>query len=110
MTMDIGPHAAARRRSRCGRLGCDHSDGPIRTSTQEDIMKASIGDRIVIEPHHIGEGRRDCQVLEVRGPDGGSPYFVRWGDSGHEALFYPGSDASVQHFGHPAPQETPASH
>lgn len=25
---------------------------------------------------------------------------IRWGDTGHESLFFPGSDASVQHFEH----------
>ena len=63
-------------------------------------MKASVGDRIVIQPHHVGEPRRDCEILEVRGAAGGPPYMVRWGDSGHEALFFPGSDAVVQHFDH----------
>ena len=63
-------------------------------------MQASVGDRIVIHGHRIGEPDRDCEVLEVRGPDGGPPYCVRWGDTGHEALFFPGSDATVQHFEH----------
>jgi hypothetical protein len=63
-------------------------------------MKASVGDRIVINGHRNSEVERDCEVLEVRGADGGAPYLVRWGDSGHEALFYPGSDATVQHFEH----------
>jgi hypothetical protein len=58
-------------------------------------MKAEVGDRIVIEGHHIGEPIRDCQVLEVHGPEGGGSYLVRWGDSGHETLFFPGSDAAV---------------
>ena len=61
-------------------------------------MQANIGDRIVIKGHHIGEPDRDCEVIEVHGPDGGPPYLVRWGDSGHETLFFPGSDASVQHY------------
>ena len=60
-------------------------------------MHASVGDRIVIKGHRIGEHDRDCQVLEVHGTDGGSPYLVRWGDDGHESLFYPGSDASIRH-------------
>ena len=63
-------------------------------------MQASVGDRIVIKAHHIGEHDRDCEVLEARGPEGGPPYFVRWGDTGHESLFFPGADASVQHFEH----------
>lgn len=63
-------------------------------------MRAEVGDRIVIKGHHTGEPDRDCEVVEVRGADGGPPYVVRWGDTGHEAFFFPGSDAHVQHFEH----------
>ena len=63
-------------------------------------MKASVGDRIVIKGHHVGDHDRDCKVLEVRGADGGPPYRVRWEDTGHESIFFPGSDATVQHFEH----------
>jgi hypothetical protein len=63
-------------------------------------MHASVGDRIVIHGHHMGEPDRDGEVVEVRGADGGPPYSVRWGDSGHTTLCFPGSDASVQHFEH----------
>ena len=63
-------------------------------------MQANVGDRIVIKGHRIGEPDRDCEVLEVHGADGGPPFLVRWEDSGHETLFFPGSDASVQHFEH----------
>lgn len=59
-------------------------------------MQAKVGDRIVIKGHHVGEPVRDCQVIEVRGADGGSPYVVRWEDADHDTLFFPGSDASVQ--------------
>lgn len=62
-------------------------------------MKASRGDRIVIKGHRVGEHDRDCRVLDVRGPDGQPPYLVRWDDSGREGLFFPGSDAHVQHLG-----------
>lgn len=62
-------------------------------------MQANVGDRIVIKGHRIGEPDRDCEVLKV-GQGGAPPYMVRWEDSGHEALFFPGSDASVQHFHH----------
>jgi hypothetical protein len=58
-------------------------------------MRAKVGSRIVIRGHRVGEPDRDCEVLEVRGPDGGSPYLVRWGDTGHETLLFPGSDATV---------------
>jgi hypothetical protein len=63
-------------------------------------MRASVGDRIVIEGHHIGEPVRDGEILAVRGDDGGPPYVVRWSDDGHETLFFPGPDAHVQHFEH----------
>ena len=63
-------------------------------------MNAQVGDRIVIKGHHIGEPDRDGEILEVVGSDGGPPYRVRWEDSGHEALFFPGPDAVVQHFEH----------
>ena len=60
-------------------------------------MRAEVGDRIVIRGHHVGEPNRDCEVLEVKGPDGGPPFFVRWGDTGHETLFFPGADAVLEH-------------
>lgn len=63
-------------------------------------MQASVGDRIIIHGHRVGEPDRDCVILEVCGKDGGSPYRVRWGDTGRESFFYPGPDASVQHFEH----------
>ena len=53
-------------------------------------MRAQVGDRIVIKGHHVGEPDRDCEVLEVRGPEGAPPYVVRWDDDGHEGLFFPG--------------------
>jgi hypothetical protein len=63
-------------------------------------MYAGVGDRIVIQGHHGGATFRDCEVLEVRGPNGAPPYVVRWIDSGHEAILYPGTDAVVEHLVH----------
>ena len=60
-------------------------------------MKASTGDRIIVKGH--GEPDRDCEVLAADGADGGPPFRVRWGDTGHEGIFFPGADARVQHFG-----------
>lgn len=62
-------------------------------------MHARVGDRLIIKGHTVGQPDRDAEVLEVHGPDGGAPYVVRWSDSGHETLFFPGSDAMVQHLG-----------
>jgi len=58
-------------------------------------MRAKIGDQIMIGGHRVGQADRQCEVLEVRHPNGEPPYVVRWGDTGHEDLFFPGPDASV---------------
>jgi hypothetical protein len=62
-------------------------------------MHANPGDRLIIKGHRLGEPDRDGEVLEARGVDGGPPYLVRWGESGHIGLLYPGCDAVVQEFG-----------
>ena len=69
-------------------------------------MQASVGDRILIKGHHVGDPDRDAEVLEVHGDAGTPPYVVRWSDDGHEGLFFPGPDATVQHFhrGGPRPE------
>ena len=71
-------------------------------------MQASPGDRIVIKGQHHGEHDRDGEVLEVHGHDGGPPFVVRWSDSGHETLFFPGPDAVVVPYDK-APYEAAAS-
>ena len=65
-------------------------------------MKASVGDRIIVKGHRVGDADRDCEVLEVRGDDGGPPYLVQWEDREHESLFFPGPDATVHHYASPA--------
>jgi len=67
--------------------------------TEEAAMKAAVGDRIVIAADRSDGPIRDGEVLSV-GADGGEPFRVRWSDSGHETLFYPGPDAHVQHLEH----------
>jgi hypothetical protein len=59
-------------------------------------VKALVGDRIEVRRAHVGEGRRQGEVVEVRGTDGELPYLVRWSD-GHEGLSFPGLDASIDH-------------
>jgi hypothetical protein len=63
-------------------------------------MKANVGDRLIIKGHHVGEPDRDAEILEVHGEDGAPPWLVRWGDDGHEGLFFPGPDATIEHFEH----------
>ena len=48
-------------------------------------MHAHVGDRLVIEGGKVDAPRRIGEVVEVRGPDGGPPYVVKW-DDGHEGL------------------------
>lgn len=61
-------------------------------------MKAQVGDVLVIKANHVGEPDRTGEILEVRGEGGGPPFFVRFED-GHEALCFPGPDATVHHAG-----------
>lgn len=63
-------------------------------------MFAKVGDRLVIRGHVVDGPVRDAEILEVRHEDGSPPYLVRWSDTGHEALVFPGPDADVQHFEH----------
>jgi hypothetical protein len=63
-------------------------------------MKANVGDRLVVKGHRIGEPDRNAEILEVHGEDGGPPFLVRWDEDGHEGLFFPGSDAVVEHVPH----------
>jgi len=61
-------------------------------------MFASVGDRLVVRSNHVDGPVRDGEIIEVRHEDGSPPYVVRWSDTGHEALVFPGPDAEVQHF------------
>jgi hypothetical protein len=60
------------------------------------VVKATVGDRLVIKATHVDGAVRDGEVVEVRGADGAPPYMVRWSD-GHEGLFFPGPDTVVSH-------------
>lgn len=62
-------------------------------------MEARIGDRVVVRGRRIGQTEREGEILEVRGKRGEPPYVVRWTADGHEGLFFPGPDASVEHHG-----------
>lgn len=57
-------------------------------------MHAKVGDRLVVESGKVDAPRREGDVLEVRGAEGGPPYVVKWAD-GHQGLTFPGPDAHV---------------
>jgi hypothetical protein len=59
-------------------------------------MKAHVGDEVIIQGHRVGEPERHGEIVEVRGPDGGSPFLVRWDDTGHTTLLFPGSDCVIK--------------
>ncbi|WP_107653733.1 DUF1918 domain-containing protein [Nocardia suismassiliense] len=58
-------------------------------------MIANVGDRLLVHGHVVGQGDRQAEIIEVRGPEGSPPYLVRYAD-GHESLVYPGPDAIVE--------------
>jgi hypothetical protein len=60
-------------------------------------MRAHSGDQVVVKGHRIGMPDRKGEVLEARGSDGSPPFLVRWDDSGHVTLLFPGTDAVVEH-------------
>jgi hypothetical protein len=68
-------------------------------------MKASVGDHIVVASPAVDRPVRDGEIVEVRSPDGSPPYVVRWSDSGHTGLFFPGPDAHLS----PGVQREPAT-
>ncbi|MGH3366659.1 MAG: DUF1918 domain-containing protein [Nocardioidaceae bacterium] len=58
-------------------------------------MHAHPGDHLLIEGTKVGAHRRDGQIVEVQGENGGPPFLVRWTDTGAESLVYPGPDAHI---------------
>ncbi|GAB3140774.1 DUF1918 domain-containing protein [Microbispora hainanensis] len=57
-------------------------------------MHATVGDRLVVHGAVVGDHEKHGVIVEVRGPEGGPPFLVRYED-GHEALVFPGPDAVV---------------
>lgn len=72
------------------------ADGAARSH-----VHAAVGDRIVIRGHAVGGKDRRGIITAVRGADGGPPFSVEWLDDPHaephEVLFFPGTDADVEH-------------
>ena len=57
-------------------------------------MKATVGDRLLVESSSSEKHRQEGEIIEVQGTDGQPPFVVRWPD-GHESLCFPGPDARV---------------
>ena len=65
------------------------------------MVKADVGDELVVKGRHVSDADRAGVVIEVHGENGAPPYRVRWKD-GHESTFFPSADTLVTH--HPAKQ------
>lgn len=59
-------------------------------------MNAERGDWLVVEPPHVGEHGRRGLIVDVRDPAGAPPYLVRWVDTDHETLVFPGPTSRVE--------------
>ena len=60
-------------------------------------MQAQVGDQIQILGTKVDLPVRDGEIIEVRGHNGTPPFVVKWSDTGHTALVFPGPDARIHH-------------
>ena len=67
-------------------------------------MEATVGDRLHVHGHAVGQPDKIGEIVEIRGAAGGPPYQVRFED-GHTCLMFPGPDAVVE----PAAKRKPAA-
>lgn len=58
-------------------------------------MHATSGDQLIVHGRTTGKPDRHGEVLEARGDSGGPPFLVRWEESHHTTLYFPGSDCEV---------------
>lgn len=65
-------------------------DGPAEGGT-----RAHTNDWLVIRSHTDFAASPRAEIIAVPSPDGQPPYIVRWEDSGHEGVVFPGPDAQV---------------
>ena len=58
-------------------------------------VHANRGDRIVVESTHVGQPRRQGDVVEIVSDEGGHEHYrVRW-DDGHESTYFASSDCHI---------------
>jgi hypothetical protein len=69
-------------------------------------MQAEIGDQLIVESPSTRRSGRDGEIVGIQHADGTPPYEVRWSDSEHATLVFPGPDAHIRH--HPEPEHTQA--
>ena len=59
-------------------------------------MQATVGDRLHVHGHTVGDPDKMGEIVEVHGQGGQPPYLVRF-DDGHTGLVFPGPDAVIEH-------------
>lgn len=64
------------------------------------IMRAQLGDQLVVESPATGITRRDGEIVGLHHEDGTPPYDVRWSDTDEVTLVFPGPDAHIRHIEH----------
>ncbi|PYC82651.1 DUF1918 domain-containing protein [Streptomyces tateyamensis] len=75
-------------------------------------MRATVGDRLIVEGPTTGAPRRDGEIVALHHEDGSPPYDVRWSDTGRTTLLFPGPGAHIHHFvhlEHAEPARTPGT-
>jgi Domain of unknown function (DUF1918) len=58
-------------------------------------MKARVGDWLVIKGFTIDQSEQRSLITEVPSDDGSPPYMVRWLESDHVAMVFPGPHAII---------------
>lgn len=58
-------------------------------------MKAQVGDWLVLKGTKVDSPDQRGMITEVHSSDGSPPFVVRWLDTDHEAMVFPGPDALV---------------
>lgn len=58
-------------------------------------MRAHTGDWLILKGRPKSSAAGRAMVLEAHGPEGSAPFLVRWIESGHQALVFPGPDAVI---------------
>jgi len=86
--MDVRPGNADAAAATVTGSGAGRRGGPI--------MQATVGDRLVVRGHNVGEHDRIGEIIEIGASDGTPPYTVRWDEDGHVGLVFPGPDATVR--------------
>jgi Domain of unknown function (DUF1918) len=65
----------------------------------EVTMEAQVGDEFIVDSVHVARSSGRARSSKIRIEDSREHYVVRWDDTGHETLFYPGPTSHVLHTG-----------